>query len=107
MTKTAALLTAALLLLSAPLQGVGTGAAHLDFTVYLIDGENGEELTRFSGKRTWAWGGATGAAMGIEGIEHNVVYELALYLKRYNKDLAAGAPAADFNQYHVQKRTPK
>ncbi|RME97575.1 MAG: DUF4410 domain-containing protein [Alphaproteobacteria bacterium] len=66
----------------ARLMVAGAGSAHLDFTASLVDGETGDELTHLSGKRTWGWGGALGASRGIEDIERNVAYELALYLKR-------------------------
>lgn len=67
---------------TARLMLAGTGSAHLDFEAQLIDGETGEEITHFSGKRTWAWGGAYGASRGIDSIEKNVAYEIALYLER-------------------------
>ena len=60
----------------------GVGSAHLDFTGHLIDGVTGEELSVFSGKRTWAWGGVAGESFGIEEIEKNVAYEIASYLKQ-------------------------
>jgi len=60
----------------------GTGSSHLDFSAILIDAKSGEELSRFSGKRTWAWGGGYGASRGIADLEQNVAYEIALYLKR-------------------------
>jgi len=60
----------------------GAGSAHLDFTAHLINGSSGEEVVSFSGERTWAWGGAAGASRGIQDLEQNVAYEIALYLKR-------------------------
>jgi hypothetical protein len=60
----------------------GTGSSHLDFSAILIDADSGDELSRFSGMRTWAWGGGYGANRGIADLEQNVAYEIALYLKR-------------------------
>jgi len=60
----------------------GAGSAHMDFVVHLVDGQDGTELTSFSAERTWAWGGIYGATKGVEDIEQNVAYELALYLQR-------------------------
>lgn len=60
----------------------GAGAARLDFLARLIDGATGEELATFSDERAYGWGGAMGAAGGIETIEKNLAYELAVYLER-------------------------
>jgi hypothetical protein len=60
----------------------GVGAARMDVAVQLVDAATGEELAGFSDERTWGWGGALGAAGGIETIEQNLAYELALYLER-------------------------
>ncbi len=60
----------------------GAGSAHLDLTAYLIDAATGEELTSFATKRTWAWGGVRGELFGIEQLEQNLAYELALYLEK-------------------------
>lgn len=67
---------------TARLMLAGAGSAHLDFTVHLVDAATGEDVTTFSGERTWAWGGAVGASRGIEDIEQNVAYEIALYLQQ-------------------------
>lgn len=58
----------------------GAGAARMDFTVRLIDAASGDEVAGFSDDRSYSWGGAMGAAGGIETIEQNVAYELVLYL---------------------------
>ncbi len=60
----------------------GAGAARLDFTVHLVDGATGQELTSFASERSFAWGGVYGASGGIDSIERNAAYELGLYLKR-------------------------
>jgi hypothetical protein len=60
----------------------GVGAARMDIAVQLVDAASGEELASFADERSWAWGGAMGAAGGIETIEQNLAYELALYLER-------------------------
>lgn len=60
----------------------GAGAARLDFLARLIDGASGEELASFSDERAYGWGGAMGASGGIETIEKNLAYELAVYLER-------------------------
>lgn len=56
-----------------------------------VDAATGEELARFADERSWSWGGVVGAAGGIDTIEQNLAYELALYLERCRG--AAGAPA--------------
>ena len=66
----------------ARLMFAGAGAARLDFAVQLVDVASGKELASFADERSWGWGGAMGAAGGIETIEQNVAYELTLYLKR-------------------------
>lgn len=60
----------------------GAGAARMDFAVRLVDAASGEEVAGFADERSYSWGGAMGAAGGIETIEQNVAYELALYLAR-------------------------
>jgi hypothetical protein len=60
----------------------GAGAARLDFAVQLVEAATGRELASFADERSWGWGGAMGAAGGIETIEQNVAYELTLYLQR-------------------------
>ncbi|MEM7356310.1 MAG: DUF2846 domain-containing protein [Acidobacteriota bacterium] len=61
----------------------GVSKAHLDFTATLVDGQSGAQLARFDGKRTWGWGKGPGNEQrGIEEIEQNVAYELALYLRK-------------------------
>lgn len=60
----------------------GAGAAKMDFEVQLLDAVSGEELASFTDERSYSWGGAMGAAGGIESIEQNLAYELALYLER-------------------------
>ncbi len=59
----------------------GAGSAHLDFTVHLIATETSRELTSFSAKRTWAWGGIYGASKGIAEMENNVSEEIAIYIE--------------------------
>jgi hypothetical protein len=70
----------------------GAGAARLDFAVRLVDAASGAELARFGDQRSYGWGGVMGAAGGIESIEQNLAYELALYLQRCKG--ATDAPAA-------------
>jgi hypothetical protein len=70
----------------------GAGAARLDFAVALVDAASGAEIVRFGDERSYGWGGVMGAAGGIESIEQNLAYELALYLERCRG--AAPAPAA-------------
>jgi hypothetical protein len=60
----------------------GAGAARMDFAVRLIDAASGAEVAGFADERSYSWGGVMGAAGGIETIEQNVAYELALYLAR-------------------------
>lgn len=60
----------------------GAGAARFDITVRLIDGATNRELVRFEDERSYAWGGAMGAAGGIETIERNVAHELSVYLRQ-------------------------
>ncbi len=60
----------------------GAGASRLDFLARLIDGDTGEELATFSDERAYGWGGMMGAMGGIEIIEKNLAYELAIYLER-------------------------
>ncbi len=58
----------------------GAGSAHMDFTARLVDAETGQELVTFSGKKTWAWGGAMGMSKGVGDLEQNLAHELAIYL---------------------------
>jgi hypothetical protein len=60
----------------------GAGAARLDFLARLIDGTTGKELATFSDERAYGWGGMMGTIGGIESIEKNLAYELAVYLER-------------------------
>lgn len=60
----------------------GAGASRLDFTARLIDAVTGDELATFSDERAFGWGGMVGAMGGIEMIEKNLAYELAIYLER-------------------------
>jgi hypothetical protein len=72
---------------TARLMIAGAGAAHLEMTSELVDADSGRTLATLPADRTWAWGGVLGASRGIEEMERNVAYELALYLRRYK-----GAP---------------
>lgn len=60
----------------------GAGAARMDFSVELVDAVSGEQLATFADERSYGWGGAMGAAGGIESIEQNLAYELMLYLQQ-------------------------
>lgn len=60
----------------------GAGSAQLEMEAELLDAQTGERVTRLAADRTWAWGGVLGASRGIEEMEANLAYELALYLKR-------------------------
>lgn len=60
----------------------GAGSAQLEMEAELLDAQTGERVSRLAADRTWAWGGVLGASRGIEEIEANLAYELALYLKR-------------------------
>jgi hypothetical protein len=60
----------------------GAGGAHLEMSAEVVDGETGKSLAALPVDRTWAWGGVVGASRGIEEMERNVAYELALYLQR-------------------------
>jgi len=71
----------------------GAGAAHLEMTSEVVDGDSGRTLATLPADRTWAWGGVLGASRGIEEMERNVAYELALYLKRHKGTSAPAAPA--------------
>ena len=71
----------------------GVGAARMDVAVQLVNAASGEELVGFADERSWGWGGALGAAGGIETIEQNLAYELALYLER-SKAGRASSPRA-------------
>jgi hypothetical protein len=78
---------------TARLMVAGAGAAHLEMTAELVDGDSGRVLATLPADRTWAWGGMLGAARGIEEMERNVAYELALYLER-NRGGAPAEPSA-------------
>jgi hypothetical protein len=78
---------------AARLMVAGAGASHLEMDVELASAETGDRLVALPVDRTWAFGGVLGAARGIEEMERNVAYELALYLQR-NRGGTAGAPAA-------------
>ena len=71
----------------------GAGSAQLEMIAELVDGATGKSLVKLPVDRTWAWGGVLGASRGIEEMERNVAYELALYLQR-NRGTAPAAPAA-------------
>ncbi len=73
---------------TARLMVAGAGAAHLEMTSELVDADSGRTLAVLPADRTWAFGGMLGAARGIEEMERNVAYELALYLKKHK-----GTPA--------------
>lgn len=60
----------------------GTGSAHLDLLVRLIDAHSGDRLMTFPMDRTWAWGGAMGGSKDIVDMEINVANELAAYLEQ-------------------------
>jgi len=59
---------------------VGTGAAHLDLVVHLIDAESGNEIGSFTETRNFAWGGFAGASRGITLMEENAAVEIAAWL---------------------------
>ena len=67
---------------TARLMIAGAGSSQLEMDAQLVDAESGREIARFSVDRTWAWGGTLGASRGIEEMERNLAYELALYLRR-------------------------
>lgn len=73
----------------------GAGAAHLEMQVELASADSGTVLATLPVDRTWAFGGVLGAARGIEEMERNVAFELALYLQqgRGAPPGAASAPA--------------
>lgn len=77
---------------TARLMIAGAGSAQLELEARLVDAATGKELTRFAADRTWAWGGALGASRGIEEMERNLAYEMAVYLRRSKG--AAGTEAA-------------
>ena len=58
----------------------GTGSAHLNIKVTLIDAESGDELTTFAEERTFAWGGLYGGSRGITLMEENAAKEIAAWL---------------------------
>jgi hypothetical protein len=69
----------------------GAGSAQLEMSAELVDAASGKTLVTLPVDRTWAWGGVLGASRGIEEMERNVAYELALYLQRSR---GAAPPAA-------------
>jgi len=73
----------------------GVGSAHLDFSVTVVDGESGKQLTTFADQRTWAWGGVVGESHGIEEMEANIASEIARYLRRCKEGVGASATAVD------------
>lgn len=58
----------------------GTGSAHLDITVHIVDAASGETLQSFSEKRNFAWGGIYGGSRGITTMEQKAGLEIAAYL---------------------------
>lgn len=56
----------------------GAGSSHLDFVVTLLDARSGEKLASFADVRTWG----LDPHRGIEEMEQNIAYEIALYLKK-------------------------
>jgi Domain of unknown function (DUF4410) len=60
---------------------LGAGSAQLEMEGELVDAESGRILARMPVDRTWAWGGALGAAVGILEMERDVASELAFYLE--------------------------
>jgi hypothetical protein len=71
----------------------GAGSSHLEMELELASADTGDTLVSLPVDRTWAFGGVLGASRGIEEMERNVAYELALYLQRCRGGAAAGAPA--------------
>lgn len=59
---------------------VGTGAAHLDLAVRVLDAATGEELAAFTEERNFSWGGVYGGSRGITLMEEKAAIELAAYL---------------------------
>jgi hypothetical protein len=59
---------------------VGTGSAHLDLKVTLIDAGSGERLTTFTEERSFGWGGYYGLSRGITLMEERAAAEIAAYL---------------------------
>ena len=59
---------------------VGTGAAHLDLKVILLDAASGNELTTFTETRNFAWGGLYGMSRGITLMEERSATEIAAWL---------------------------
>jgi hypothetical protein len=58
----------------------GTGSAHLNIDVTLIDAASGAELASVSEDRTFAWGGLYGSTRGITLMEENAAKEIAAWL---------------------------
>lgn len=59
---------------------IGTGAAHLNVRVTLLDAGSGSELASFEEKRTFAWGGLVGSSRGVTLMEENAAKEIAAWL---------------------------
>lgn len=77
---------------TARLMIAGAGAAHLEMELELVDGGAQSRLAALPVDRTWAWGGAAGASRGIEEMEKNLAYELAIYLQRARAAAGAESP---------------
>jgi hypothetical protein len=58
----------------------GTGAAHLNIEVILLDASSGSEIAAFTENRTFAWGGLVGGTRGITLMEENAAKEIAAWL---------------------------
>ncbi len=78
---------------TARLMLAGAGSAQLELEAQLVDAATGEEIARFAADRTWAWGGVVGASRGIEEMERNLAYEMAVYLRRSKGAPELGEPA--------------
>jgi hypothetical protein len=59
---------------------IGTGSAHLNVHVTLLDAGTGDELASFTEDRTFAWGGLYGGTRGITLMEENAAKEIAAWL---------------------------
>jgi len=58
----------------------GTGSAHLNIDVTLLDAASGDEIASFVEDRTFAWGGLYGGTRGITLMEENAAKEIAAWL---------------------------
>lgn len=67
---------------TARLMVAGAGSAHLEMDLELVDAASQARLAALPVDRTWAAGGVIGASRGIEEMEKNLAYELAIYLRR-------------------------